>query len=102
MKCGTSAGFEPKMAALLAVARTVRESGRALTAAQVAAAREAGASDGDVQLAVLIAAGFSMYNRLVDGLRARTPALPEAFAARAGEIAEHGYSWTPPAPPANG
>jgi hypothetical protein len=33
-----------------------------------------------------------MYNRMVDGLRAKTPASAEAFRARAAEIAEHGYS----------
>lgn len=44
------------------------------------------------QLAVLIAAAFSMYNRLVDGFRAKTPPSPEAYRERAGEIAERGYS----------
>jgi len=33
-----------------------------------------------------------MYNRIVDGLRARTPASPEAYRAHAAEIAEGGYS----------
>jgi len=70
----------------------------------VAAARNAGATDADVQLAVLIAAAFSMYNRLVDGFRARTLASPEAYRARAAEIASHGYSAPPgtPAPPSEG
>ena len=36
----------------------------------MAAAHDAGATEGDVQLAVLIASAFSMYNRLVDGFRA--------------------------------
>ena len=40
-----------------------------LTADDVAAAAAAGATDADVQLAVLIAAAFSMYNRMVDGFR---------------------------------
>jgi hypothetical protein len=66
-----------------------------LTAEDVRAARAAGASDADVQLAILIASAFSMYNRLVDGFRARTPASPEAYRARAAEIAEHGYSAPP-------
>ena len=48
--------------------------------------------DADVQLAVLIAAAFSMYNRMVDGFRAKTPPTPEAYRARASEIAEQGYS----------
>ena len=41
---------------------------------------------------MLIAAGFSMYNRLVEGFRAYTPPTAEVYASRAGEIAEHGYS----------
>jgi hypothetical protein len=52
----------------------------------------AGASDADVQLAVLVAAAFSMYNRMVEGFRAKTPPTAEAFHARAAEIAENGYS----------
>jgi hypothetical protein len=87
------------MGALLAIARTVAQAPRSLTAHDVAAATAAGATDGDVQLAVLIAAGFSMYNRLVDGFRARTPASVEAYRARAGEIAERGYSLPPVASP---
>jgi uncharacterized peroxidase-related enzyme len=92
IKVGSSDGFDDKMRALLHIARTVRREPRDLTAADVAAAHAAGASDADVQLAVLIAAAFSMYNRMVDGFRARTPPSPEAYRARAAEIAEHGYS----------
>ena len=55
-------------------------------------ATAAGASDGDTQLTVLIASAFCMYNRMVDGLRAKTPPTADAFAPRAKEIAEHGYS----------
>ena len=33
-----------------------------------------------------------MYNRMVDGLRARTPPSADAYRARAVEIADHGYS----------
>jgi hypothetical protein len=33
-----------------------------------------------------------MYNRMVDGLRAKTPPVAEAFVERAKQIAEHGYS----------
>jgi uncharacterized peroxidase-related enzyme len=95
IKLGSSDGFEAKMQALLHIARTVRRDPLDLTAEDVAAAHSAGATDGDVQLAVLIASAFSMYNRLVDGLRARTPATPEAYTARAGEIAERGYGAPP-------
>src|SRR6185369_16142817 len=69
---GSSEGFDSKMQALLHIARTVRRDPLALTTGDVADAHAAGATDGDVQLAVLIASAFSMYNRLVDGFRART------------------------------
>jgi uncharacterized peroxidase-related enzyme len=92
IKEGSSDGLDGKMRALLAIARTVQAAPRGLTEADVAAALEAGASDADVQLAVLIAAAFSMYNRMVDGFRARTPPSAEAYRARASEIAKHGYS----------
>jgi uncharacterized peroxidase-related enzyme len=91
VKLGSSDGFDPKMQALLRIARTVRGDARSLTAEDVAAATGAGASDADVQLAVLIAAAFSMYNRIVDGFRAKTPPSVEAYQGRAAEIAEHGY-----------
>ena len=92
IKIGSSDGFDPKMSALLHIARTVRRDPRELTAADVGAATEAGAVDADIQLAVLIAAAFSMYNRMVDGFRAQTPPTAEAYRARASEIAAHGYS----------
>jgi AhpD family alkylhydroperoxidase len=92
VKSGSSAGFDAKMQALLHVAGTVRRDPLALTSGDVAAAHDAGATEGDVQLAILIASAFSMYNRMVDGFRARTAPTPEAYAARAAEIAENGYS----------
>jgi uncharacterized peroxidase-related enzyme len=95
IKLGSSAGLDPKMQALLHVARTVGRAPLELTIDDVTAARSAGASDGDVQLAILIAAGFSMYNRMVDGLRAATPPVTEVYRERAGEIAERGYSAPP-------
>jgi len=97
IKLGSSEGFDDKMRALLHIARTVRREPRKLTAADVEAAHAAGATDADVQLAVLIASAFSMYNRMVEGFRARTAPDPEAYQTRAGEIAAHGYS-VPPAP----
>jgi uncharacterized peroxidase-related enzyme len=92
IKQGSSDGLGPKMTALLHVARTVRHDGLALTAEDVAAAHAAGATDADVQLAVLIAAAFSMYNRMVDGFRAATPPITDVYRDRAREIASHGYS----------
>lgn len=92
IKLGSSDGLDEKMQALLHIARTVRGEPRDLTAADVAAAHAAGATDADVQLAVLIASAFSMYNRIVEGFRARTPPVAEVYRERAGEIAAHGYS----------
>ena len=89
---GSSDGLGSKLAGLVHIARTVAADARRLTAADIAAARAAGATDGDVQLAVLIASGFSMYNRLVDGLRARTPDDVAVYRERAAEIAANGYS----------
>ncbi len=92
IKLGSSDGFDDKMQALLHIARTVRREPRELAAADIAAAHAAGASDADVQLAVLIASAFSMYNRMVEGFRARTLPSADAYRARAAEIAAHGYS----------
>ncbi len=100
LKLGSSDGFDPKMQALLHIARTVRANARQLTARDTDAACAAGASDADVQLAVLIAAAFSMYNRMVDGFRARTAPSVEVYSQRAAEIAEHGYGAPAPVPSA--
>jgi hypothetical protein len=48
-----------------------------------------------VQLAVLIAAAFSMYNRMVDGFRARTSPDVDVYRTRAEQIADFGYSARP-------
>jgi uncharacterized peroxidase-related enzyme len=92
IKVDDTQALDARMRALIQIAGVVRRDPRALTSGDVQAARDAGASDGDVQLAVLIASGFSMYNRMVDGLRAMTPPSTEAYRERAGAIAEHGYS----------
>jgi uncharacterized peroxidase-related enzyme len=92
IKEGSSGGVDHPMQALLHIARVVGRNARSLTASDVSAARSAGASDADVQLAVLIAAAFSMYNRMVDGFRAKTPPSADAYRDRAADIAERGYS----------
>ena len=95
VKVGSSDGFDPKMRALLRIARIVRGNARELSADDVATAQAAGASDADIQLAILIASAFSMYNRLVDGFRARTAPTTEVYRERAAQIAENGYSAPP-------
>jgi uncharacterized peroxidase-related enzyme len=89
---GSLADLSPKMSALTAIARKLARGAQGLDRADVERAIEAGAENGDVQLAILIAAAFSMYNRIVDGFRARTPGDPSAYAQRAREIADYGYS----------
>ncbi len=92
IKAGGSEGVDGKLAALLHLARTVQRNARAVTRDDVARAVTAGATDADTQLAVLIASAFCMYNRMVDGLRANTPASAEAYRDRAAQIADRGYS----------
>jgi uncharacterized peroxidase-related enzyme len=100
---GAVDGFDPKMRALLHVAAVVRRNPLELTSDEVAAATDAGATDGDVQLAICIASAFSMYNRLVDGLRTMTPPTADAYAESAQRIADQGYSRRPePATPQPG
>ncbi len=91
LKTGEASGLSSKMRALVDIARTVQRRSRDLTREDVALALRAGATDADTQLAVLIASAFCMYNRMVDGFRARTPQDVGAYRARAAEIAEHGY-----------
>ncbi len=95
LKSGSFDALGEKMRALLEIARTVRGEACDLTAEDVEAAKASGATDGDVQLAVLIAAAFSMYNRMVDGFRARTAPSVDVYRGRAAEIAERGYSPPP-------
>ena len=82
IKLGSSEGFDHKMRALLHISRTVRRQPLDLTAADVETALAAGATDADVQLAVLIAAGVLDVQPDGRGLRAVTP--PSAEAYRAG------------------
>lgn len=53
--------------------RYVQQSGKSVTADDVAKARELGATDKDIHDTVLIAAAFCMFNRYVDGPAAATP-----------------------------
>jgi uncharacterized peroxidase-related enzyme len=85
------ADVSPKLRVLLAIAVRVQESGRAVTAADVDAARAAGATDVEIHDTVLIAAAFCMYNRYVDGLATWAPIDPARYDAAAALIAEDGY-----------
>lgn len=92
IKLGDLGDLPKKMQHLVHIALEVRESGRKLTAETIAVARDCGATNADVQLAVMISAAFCMYNRMVDGFRARTPSDPVAYVERAGQIAAFGYA----------
>jgi hypothetical protein len=83
---------------LLTIASAVRDSGRAVTAGQVAEARAAGATDLEIHDTVLIAAMFCMVNRYVDGLATTAPDDPALYAAGAQRLVVHGYV-APPAEP---
>jgi uncharacterized peroxidase-related enzyme len=80
-----------KLKALLRIALLVREDGRKVDKASVAAAMAQGASEVEIHDTVLIAAAFCMFNRYVDGLATQLPADPAAYAERARQIAEYGY-----------
>jgi len=92
------ADLSPKMKALLQIAGRVQVSGAAVTPADIAAAREQGAEDGEIHDTVLIAATFSMFNRYVDGLASWTPTDPAVYAEMGKRLAEKGYVSPAPAP----
>ena len=86
------APISPKLKALLMIAAKVQQDGKLVAEGDVHAARILGATDLEIHDTVLIAAAFSMYNRLVDGFRASTPASLDPYLGRAAEIAARGYS----------
>lgn len=88
----TPARLSPKMQALLHIAGLVRQSGKAVTALDVQAAINAGATHLEIHDTVLIAAAFCMYNRYVDGLGTEAPANPDFYIARAPQRAAEGYA----------
>ena len=87
----TEAPVSPRVRALLGIAGAVQRSGREVTAADIAAARDAGATDVEIHDTVLIAAAFCMYNRYVDGLATWAPDEREAYDAMAEGIVAGGY-----------
>lgn len=94
-----AAPISPKLRALLALAALVAQSGLAVTAESVGAARAHGATDVEIHDTVLIAAAFCMYNRYVDGLGALTPPDRSDYAGIGELIVGLGYvAATPPIP----
>ena len=86
------AAISDKLKALLVIAGKTAESGRLVTAADVAHARALGATDLEIHDTVLIAAVFCLCNRYVDGLATWAPDDPDFYRQRAALIAEHGYT----------
>jgi uncharacterized peroxidase-related enzyme len=80
-----------KLSALLRIAAAVQRSGKDVSTADVAAAREAGATDLEIHDTVLIAAAFCLFNRYVDGLATTLPDDPAGYAAMAELIVSNGY-----------
>jgi uncharacterized peroxidase-related enzyme len=92
IKDGRMKALHPKIRELIRIALVVREHGRKLQLSDIKNAIDAGATDGDIQLSILIASAFCMYNRIVDGFRAKTPLDIRAHEERAKQIADFGYS----------
>ena len=86
------AAVSDKMKALLAIAGKVQRGGKEVTAEDIARARECGATDMEINDAVLIAAAFCMFNRYVDGLGTWAPTDPDAYRQRAPITARDGYA----------
>lgn len=87
----TTAPISPKLKALLAIADKVRVDGRTVTTADVAKARNAGATDEDIHDAVLVAAAFCMFNRYVDGLATWAPSDAKVYDEMGKRLATNGY-----------
>jgi uncharacterized peroxidase-related enzyme len=86
------AAVSEKLKALLAIASRTAEGGKHVTEADVARARQHGATDLEIHDTVLIAAVFCLCNRYVDGLATWAPDDPAFYRARAAIVAEQGYA----------
>jgi uncharacterized peroxidase-related enzyme len=86
-----TAPITPKLAALLRIAGAVQQNGKAVREEDVAAAREAGATDLEIHDTVLIAAAFCMFNRYVDGLATTVRPDPAGYLTAAQLNISKGY-----------
>lgn len=76
---------------MLHIAHQVQRNGKNVTADDIAAAREEGATDAEIHDTVLIAAAFCMFNRYVDGLGTWAPEPNEAYLEMGERMAHVGY-----------
>jgi uncharacterized peroxidase-related enzyme len=91
----TSAPVSEKMRTLLNIAGKVQQGGLNVSADDVEAAREQGATDLEIHDTVLIAALFCLYNRYVDGMATWTPDEPAFYERLADRIVHRGYTRLP-------
>ena len=87
----TQAPISEKLKRLLTIAGKVQQGGKHVTAEDVEAAREQGATDMEIHDTVLIAAAFCMYNRYVDGLATWQPTDESMYAQMGKHLATEGY-----------
>jgi uncharacterized peroxidase-related enzyme len=85
------APLSEKMKALLVIGGEVQASGAGVKPAQIARAKEAGATDQEIHDTVLIAALFCLYNRYVDGLNTYCPEDPAYYQKLASRLVTIGY-----------
>jgi len=90
----SSRQISEKLKALLVIAAAVQTGGKQVTDQQIAAARNAGATDAEIHDTVLIAAAFCMFNRYVDGLNTTAPQNRHIYIERAPQNAADGYAGT--------
>ena len=83
--------LDGKMKSLLSIAASVQKGGKQVTPAQIAEARDNGATDTEIHDTVLIAAAFCMFNRYVDGLATWAPTDRQVYINRAQQRAVDGY-----------
>lgn len=87
-----SAPISDRVKSLLEIAAKVQKSGKAVTQADVDAAKALGATEHDIHDTVLIAAAFCMYNRYVDGLGTFAPPRGDnAYQMFGAMLGEGGY-----------
>jgi uncharacterized peroxidase-related enzyme len=89
------AHISDKLKTLLNIAGKVQVLGKEVTQDDINAAKNFGATDGEIHDTVLIAATFCMFNRYVDGLASWTPTDPAVYAEMGKRMAK-GY-FAPPA-----
>ena len=86
-----NAAISDKLKALLVIAGQVQKGGKHVTAEAVAQARNLGATDLEINDAILIAAAFCMFNRYVDGLATTQPRDEAMYRERGKRVAREGY-----------